>query len=184
MGDENGKYFYELWWTWIITPRFCIMISKGKRIAFDELHANAPIIRVRVKSIQLYRDKDSIENLSEKFVVINAMIDTGAPNSFIDASILNKGIEMAKTGAKAKIGFYSDVIEDIPIYKVGIDLSNNENLNDVDSCIDTYVGLMNFYSRFDIMGTPVEMLIGRDILSRCIFTYNGVKNIYSLDHKI
>jgi hypothetical protein len=144
----------------------------------------APIIKVRLKSIKKYRDRDSIENIDEKFIVVNAMIDTGATNSLIDDSILHSSIEVRKTGIIQEVGFFNQPTEEVSVYNIGVDLSNSNNEDDPDTCIDTFVGLMKFNSRFDIMGTPIEMLIGRDILNGCIFTYNGLNKTAILKREI
>jgi hypothetical protein len=174
------EYFHEIRAIWIIPSRPSIMMS-NKKFDLDISKDCAPIIKVRLKSIKQYRGVDYDKD--EKFVVMNALIDTGAPNSLIDISILHRGIEIRKTETKYEIGFFKQPTEEIPVYKVGIDLSNNNYDNSPDTCIDTFVGLLNFYSRFDIKGTSIEMLIGRDILSRCVFTYNGLDKTCTLNHK-
>lgn len=97
-------------------------------------------------------------------------------------TILNEEIEIEKTIFHINMRFPTISGENLPVYKVGVDLLH-DNLSDINSSMDTLVGLMDL-SIFEIPEISLKMLIGRDVLSRCIFTYNGLDDTFSIDYKV
>jgi len=116
---------------------------------------------------------DFVNNIPERSILINAFIDTGATCSVIDSSILEEDIEIEPTTYVAKMNFINALMQDLPVYKVGLDLLNNG------FCRDTLVCVMNMST----YSSEIKMLIGRDILRNCVFTYSGIDNTFTLNQK-
>ena len=120
-------------------------------------------------------NRDYYSQLPEKFIKVNALIDTGATHSIIDTSVLNKNIDIEETLLKDRQLSLQGSLEILPVYKIGLCLFEKEN------SIDVRIAAKDL-SIFN--ASEIKMIIGRDILSECIFTYNGIDNTFTLDHKI
>lgn len=150
-----------------------------KKFDLASLNDYGPIIKIKIKLKSTKRNSniDFYNNIKEKYIVVNALIDTGATHSIIDLTVLQEDIEVEKTKFTDVQLFVHGSSESLPVYKIGLDLLQN------DKCLDILVAAKDL-SIFKIPEISLKMLIGRDILSRCIFTYNGIENTFTLDYKI
>ena len=99
-GQKRG-FFTGLRYEWTMPPRIFIM-TKQKFISNSLLDCG-PVIQVKITSTHKYASIDYHNNIPERFVIINAIIDTGATHSIIDASILESGIEIEERLKMPKI---------------------------------------------------------------------------------
>lgn len=148
-----------------------------KKFEYGFLNEYGPIIKVKLKSTKRNANIDYYNNIKEKHIIVSALIDTGATHSIIDLSILKEDIGLEETKFTDRQLFVHGLKETLPVYKIGLDLLQNNN------CIDVHVAAMDL-SIFKIPEVSLKMLIGRDILRECIFTYNGLDNIFTLNHKV
>ncbi|MDO3627276.1 hypothetical protein [Mucilaginibacter sp. BT774] len=145
-----------------------------KKIVSDNLFESGPIVRVKIKSTFKNQKIDTVNNIPERFIMLDAFVDTGASTSVIDISIMNENIVVEETDFVANMNFINANKRQLPVYKVGIDLLNS------DLCRDTLIAVMDM----SVYSSNIKMLIGRDILRKCIFIYNGIDNTFTLEQKL
>lgn len=149
---------------------------------FNHSLDNAPLIDVKLKSIKRIRDENYLNNdFNDPFVIVKAMIDTGAPDSIIEKSILEKSnLTLQPMNYPIKLYSFDGSYKELPVFKIGLDLFDSD-LMEKEYCIDRCIALGDL-TQFTIQGKAIEMLIGRDILKDYIFTYHGTDKTYSISH--
>jgi predicted aspartyl protease len=100
-------------------------------------------------------------------ISLNALIDTGATNSTISTGKIDS-LGLNPIGAQSIIGVGHTKPTHYPMYRVGVSLFGVEYF-------DTTVTVLPINIPYN-----TECLIGRDILMRCLFTYNGPGGSFSL----
>ena len=109
-------------------------------------------------------------------IEVDALIDSGADISCVDPSVLRglnptvKTVIPTNVPAISGLGYSSQYIVDLTILDPGGTLSNNLSIRDIT------------LTEIDLNTIAIQALIGRDILSRCVFTFDGPANSFSLGY--
>lgn len=113
------------------------------------------------------------QSLVPEPIVVRALIDTGATFSCLDSAVF-KRLSLSSKGT-------------IPILTPTTGASPQPlNRYDVDlKCLTTPLENLFLFEDFPVLEAPlaaqgIQALIGRDILERCLFVYDGPANTFSL----
>jgi len=109
-------------------------------------------------------------------IEVDALIDSGADISCVDPSVLVglnptvKTVIPTNVPAISGLGYSSQYIVDMTVLDPGGNPINNLSFRD------------STLTEINLNTIGIHALIGRDILSRCVFTFNGPTNTFSLNY--
>jgi len=132
------------------------------------LRQNGPILDVYISQKSLIKEKRE-----QIFTPVNAIIDTGATYSAIDIRLAE--ILKLTTTDKREILLLPDSYKFHDVYNVDFVFdSDNPKIYPISAN-----GMDLSYLSCENLNLGV--IIGRDVLSKCIFTYNGLKNKFTIE---
>jgi hypothetical protein len=139
----------------------------------QDLHQFGPRLTVQVGISNVLMDIFTRDGIPiPPPISLNALIDTGATDSIISIGKINS-LGLNPVNAQPVIGVGHTKPTHYPMYRVGMSLFGVEYY-------DTTVTVLPINIPYN-----TECLIGRDILLRCLFTYNGPGGSFSLrDQKV
>jgi len=110
------------------------------------------------------------------FVRIRALVDTGASITCIDPSVLKDSLELPPTGSTVMITpSTGNKPVSMDLYDVGLWIPP---IKDDESWFS--VGTMPVVCSDLLKSLGYHALIGRDVLEKCMFSYNGSAKIFTL----
>jgi hypothetical protein len=107
------------------------------------------------------------------FTPVQALIDTGASNSFIDIEVA-KCLSLISTKTRVSI-LANGISERHDVYDISILLGNKQHKLFPSSASGVDL------TEFKCEGIDIRLIIGRDILKSCLFTYNGITERFTLE---
>ncbi len=138
----------------------------------NSIHFVSPLLNHNGAIFKLWVAPKKLKGNKNTFYDTDAIIDTGATFSAIDINFADE-LKIPITGQRSVI--LADGKEYIlPIYNIHVVFSTEHKVifNSRASGMD-----LSSISSEDI---KIGIIIGRDILSNCIFNYNGLENTFSL----
>ena len=136
--------------------------------------SEGPIIEVEISASRAYRELAEKSGLKSPAATrVRALIDTGASFTCLDAAIFAR-LNLQPTGTIAVLTPSTGAIPQL-LNQYDIDLRFAHSPIQAGSTIEN---LPVVEAHLSAQG--IEALIGRDILSRCLFVYDGVARTFSL----
>jgi hypothetical protein len=105
-------------------------------------------------------------------LTVNAMLDTGAVRSLVRYSKVLQPLAVPRINSGAQLSFHqSGEHEQVETYQVEIGMHFPQGVYPWEN--------VTVIAR-DLLDAPYDVVVGRDMLERCLFTYDGRKQRFEL----